>query len=83
MTHSDSPFQVRPASDCRRAERVRPGPLRVRLHRMCEGNLIDISEFGALVQLSCAPAPEKHLTLQLEWNDETLRIRTVRRSSPA
>lgn len=67
----------------RRAERVRPGPLRVRLHRACEGFLINLSETGALVQLPVAQAPQKLVTLQVEWGEVTLRLRArVVRSSP-
>lgn len=65
---------MRPASDRRRAERVRPGPLRVRLHRTCEGILVDLSELGALVHLLTEQKPENKVTLHLEWKDETLQL---------
>ena len=72
-----------PNSGRRRSERVRIGPLRVRLHRTCEGILIDLSETGALVQLPAAPALQKAVTLQLEWDDLTLHLKArVVRSSP-
>jgi hypothetical protein len=72
MVQQDSP-QVPPAGERRRAERVRPGPLRVRLQRS-EGILIDISGLGALVRLPLAQAPDKQLTLQLEWKDKTVKL---------
>lgn len=80
MTHADSPSDVRPGSERRRAVRVRPGPLRVRLHRTCEGILVDISETGALVQVPSSQAPQKQVTLQVEWRDAVvpLRARVIR-----
>ena len=80
MTHADSPSDVRPGSERRRAVRVRPGPLRVRLHRTCEGILVDISETGALVQVPSSQAAQKHVTLQVEWHDVMvpLRARVIR-----
>ena len=62
MTHSDPPSDVRPDGEHRRAKRVRPGPLRVRLHRTCEGILVDISESGALVQVPWALSPDRQVT---------------------
>ena len=83
MTHADSPSDARPGSERRRAVRVRPGPLRVRLHRTCEGILVDISETGALVQVPASQAPQKTLTLQLEWRDAIVPLRArVVRSKP-
>ncbi len=85
MTHSDSPSGVRPApaTERRRSERVRPGPLRVRLHRTCEGFLVDISSNGALIRLPVAQTPEKHIKLFLEWNAETVELLArVVRSTP-
>lgn len=82
MAHPDSP-QVFQARDRRRAERVRTRPLRVRLHRTCEGLLIDISERGALVRLPTVQVPTRQVTLQLEWDGDTLRLRArVVRSVP-
>jgi c-di-GMP-binding flagellar brake protein YcgR len=80
MTHADSPSDLRPGSERRRAIRVRPGPLRVRLHRTCEGILVDISETGALVQVPSSQAAQKHVTLQVEWRDAVvpLRARVIR-----
>ncbi len=69
MSHSDPP-----EPSARRADRVRPGLLRVRLHRTCEGVLVDISETGALVQVPCAPTVDKPITLNLEVQDALLRL---------
>ena len=72
-----------PAGERRSAERVRPGPLRVRLHRLCQGILIDISELGALIRLPTEQVLEKPITLQLEWKDETVPLPArVVRSTP-
>ena len=53
---------------------MQPGPLRVRLHRTCEGILVDISETGALVQVPSSLAPDKPVTLSLESSDTLLRL---------
>jgi hypothetical protein len=83
MTHADSPSDARPDQERRRSARVRPGPLRVRLHRTCEGILVDISETGALVQLPSWQATAKQVTLQLEWQDALLPLPgRVVRSNP-
>lgn len=83
MTHADSPSVARPGKDRRRAARVSPGPLRVRIHRTCEGILVDISETGALVRLPSSQAPQKQVTLHLEWQDATLQLQArVVRSTP-
>ena len=67
----------------RRATRVRPGPLRIRLHRGCEGILIEISEIGALVQVPASIAPAKPVTLSLESDAALLRLPgRVVRSTP-
>jgi hypothetical protein len=56
--------------------------LRIRLQRS-EGTLIDISQLGALVRLPIAHTPDKHVTLHLEWNDETVQFRArIVRSTP-
>ena len=73
MTHADPPSGVRPEQERRRAARVKPGPLRVRFHRTCEGILIDISETGALVQLPSTP-PARQVTFQLEVEDVTIAL---------
>ena len=84
MTHSDPPSDLRPGSgEHRRSARVRPGPLRVRLHRTCEGILVDISASGALVQLPSAMSPDRQVTVNLEIGDTPLELRgRVVRSSP-
>ena len=83
MAHSDSPSDMRPGHERRRSQRVQPGPLRVRLHRMCEGFLVDISATGALVRLPAAQPPDKRITLQLEWQAETVQLTArVVRSTP-
>ena len=83
MTHSDPPSDPRPGSEHRRFKRVRPGPLRVRLHRTCEGILVDISESGALVQVPGAMAPDRQVTVNLDIGDTPLQLRgRVVRSSP-
>jgi hypothetical protein len=83
MTHSDPPSDLRPERDRRRAARVRPGPLRVRLHRTCEGILLDISETGALVQVPTSMPTDRTVTLSLEGHDLLLRLPgRVVRSSP-
>lgn len=69
---ADPPSDVRP--ECRRAVRVRPGPLRVRLHRACEGILVDISETGALVQIPWSMPPDRKVMLNLEAHDALLQL---------
>ena len=73
MTYSD-PSSLRPDTSRRRAARVRPGPLRVRLHRTCEGILVDISETGALVQVPSSMTPDKKIILNLEARDALLQL---------
>jgi hypothetical protein len=69
--------------DRRRAVRVNPGPLRVRLLGRWEGVLINISELGALVQLPIPQPPKTRITLELEWEHVTLQLTGhVVRSSP-
>ena len=72
-----------PAQERRRAARVYPGPLRVRLHRTCEGFLLSISAVGALMRLPASQAAEKRIKFVLEWNAETLELAArVVRSTP-
>lgn len=79
MTQSDSPSDARPS----RAKRLWPGPLRVRLHRACEGILVNISETGALVQVPWALTPDKQITFKLEIEDAYLQLSgRVVRSKP-
>ena len=83
MTHSDPPSGLRPGSEQRRFRRVRPGPLRVRLHRTCEGILVDISESGALVQVPWKMTPDRQVTVNLDIGDAPLQLHgRVVRSSP-
>lgn len=83
MTHSDSPSDLRPAGEHRRFRRVRAGPLRVRLHRTCEGILVDISESGALVQVPSSMPPDRQVTVNLDIGDTPLQLSgRVVRSSP-
>lgn len=70
MTLSDPSADTPPG----RARRVQPGPLRVRLHRECEGILVNISETGALVQVPWALAPDKQITFKLEIEDASLQL---------
>jgi hypothetical protein len=68
----------------RRAVRVEPGPLRVRLKGMWDGTLIDISELGALVQLPVPQTIHTTITLEVEWEHATLLLEgRVVRSSPS
>jgi hypothetical protein len=82
MTLSDPPSDERPVSR-RRSERVKPGPLRIRLHRALEGILVDISETGALVQVPAAMAPDRDVVLNLEAGSSFLQLPArVVRSNP-
>ncbi len=74
MTHSVPPSALRPASEHRRATRVHPGPLSVRLHRTCEGILVNISESGALVQIPSSLSPDLAVTVHLEGGDAPLQL---------
>lgn len=81
MTHVD-PSDLRPGQH-RRAPRVRPGPLRVRLHRTCEGILVDISASGALVQVPWSLSPDRQVTVNVDIGDTPLQLRgRVVRSMP-
>jgi hypothetical protein len=82
MTHSDPPSEPRPGHH-RRAPRVRPGPLRVRLHRTCEGILVDISASGVLVQVPWSMSRDRQVTVNLDVGDTPLQLRgRVVRSMP-
>ena len=67
----------------RRGHRVRPGPLRVEIHGGASGTLVDLSEYGALLEL---PAPERvgsRLSFDLHWDDVPLVMHgRVVRSTP-
>lgn len=68
----------------RRAARVEPGPLRVRLEGRWDGILVDISELGALVQLPVPQTVHTPITLEVEWEHATLQLACrVVRSSPS
>ena len=64
----------------RRAERRRPGPLRVDLPSGDYGTLVDLSEFGALLELPTPNAVDSHLhfDLQSEHGAVSLQGRVVR-----
>ena len=71
-------------SDRRRAERVRIGPVEVRLSGTCHGSLIDLSVLGALVQLPVAQTADDSVTLQVETAGAPIQIRArIVRSMPA
>ncbi len=75
---------VPPSSERRRAIRVEPGPLRVRLEGTWDGILVDISELGALVQLPVPQTIHTTITLEVEWEHVTLLLAgRVVRSSPS
>ena len=67
----------------RRAERVRPGPLRVDIQSGPSGTLIDLSEFGALLEL---PAPQTvggSISFDLHWDGTPILMHgRVVRSTP-
>jgi hypothetical protein len=68
----------------RRAVRIKPGPLRVRLEGRWQGILVDISEAGALVQLPVPQTVHTPITLEVEWEHTTLQLAgRVVRSSPS
>lgn len=60
--------------DRRRAARVAPGPLPVVLEPDGYGTLINVSESGALVQVSTEAAMDADVTLAVVWNNGTLRL---------
>jgi hypothetical protein len=72
------------AEERRRAVRIEPGPLRVRLSGKWDGILVDISEGGALVQLPVPQTIHTPITLDVEWEHATLQLSgRVVRSSPS
>ena len=75
---------VRRSDERRRAVRIEPGPLRVRLSGKWDGILVDISEAGALVQLPVPQTIHESITLDVEWEHATLQLsgRVVRSSPP-
>ena len=58
----------------RRAQRIRPGPLRVRLSPSGTGALVDISTSGALVRVETTVSIGSDVTLDLEWEATTIRV---------
>ena len=58
----------------RRATRARPGLLRVLVHPVHEGVLIDISSFGALVHLDAPQPVGALLTVDLEWEHTNVQL---------
>ena len=75
---------VKRSDERRRAVRIEPGPLRVRLSGKWDGILVDISEMGALVQLPVPQTVHSSITLDVEWEHATLQLSgRVVRSSPS
>ena len=75
---------VKRADERRRAVRIEPGALRVRLDGKWNGILVDISELGALVQLPVPQTIHTAITLEVEWEHATLQLAgRVVRSSPS
>jgi hypothetical protein len=67
----------------RRAERVRPGPLRVDVQSGPSGTLIDLSEYGALLELPAPKPVGSALAFDLHWDGVPVRIQgRVVRSTP-
>lgn len=67
----------------RRAERLRPGPLRVDIEAGDSGTLVDLSEFGALLDLPTPGVVSSVLTFDLHWDGIPVRLHgRVVRSTP-
>ena len=64
----------------RRAARLRPGPLRVELASGRSGTLLDLSEFGALLDLPAPEPVDRHISFDLhcDGGPVTLQGRVVR-----
>jgi hypothetical protein len=58
----------------RRASRVRSGPQRVQLEAGPTGTLIDLNEFGALLELPAPHDVDSHLTFDLFWEGVPVRL---------
>jgi hypothetical protein len=58
----------------RRANRVRSGPLRVQLDAGPAGTLIDLNEFGALLELPAPHDVTSHVTFDLYWEGVPVRL---------
>jgi hypothetical protein len=67
----------------RRAARLRPGPLRVDLQSGGTGTLVDLSEFGALLDLPTPNDVDSHVSFDLHWENVPVRLHgRVVRSTP-
>lgn len=75
-----SPHPVPPKHDRRKSKRVPIEPLRVRLDRTREGIVVDLSEGGALLQMSTSPPQDRGIAVEVEWKNTNvaLRARVVR-----
>lgn len=67
----------------RRAERLRPGPLRVDIEAGSSGTVVDLSEFGALLDLPAPGEVNTQLAFDLHWDGIPVRLHgRVVRSTP-
>jgi hypothetical protein len=67
----------------RRAERIRPGPLRVDIHSGPSGTLVDLSEYGALLDLPLPQTIGNSVSFDLHWDDSAILMHgRVVRSTP-
>jgi PilZ domain-containing protein len=75
-----SPHVVPPGRDRRKTTRVCLEPLRVRLDRTREGIVVDLSEGGALLQMSTSPPQDRGIAVEIEWKNISvaLHARVVR-----
>lgn len=75
-----SPKVVPQERDRRKSERVPFEPLRVRLDRTREGIVVDLSEGGALLQMSFSPAQDRQIAVEIDWKNTkvALQARVVR-----
>lgn len=76
MSQEDQPKQ-------RRAQRLRPGPLRVDIHSGPSGTLVDLSEFGALFELPAGQPVGSKISFDLHWDNITILMHgRIVRSTP-
>ena len=75
-----NPESIAVPSERRRVPRLQPGPLRVEVSATCRGTLVDISELGALLELSDGHPVNAAITFRLEGpaGPLTLHGRVVR-----
>jgi c-di-GMP-binding flagellar brake protein YcgR len=75
-----SPTVVPPERDRRKTRRVSFEPLRIRLDGIRDGILVDLSEGGALLQVSGALPQDRHFPVEIEWKNTKvpLQARVVR-----